>query len=347
MKAVLYEPAGMDYRYNGIGVLSDEIRADVETERNGVYVADLEYPTNGIWSEYLLPNYIVKMAANDTDDLQLFRIQNVINTNKGTKRVKLNHISYDLVGRPVKPYSANGAAAAVAGIETNALIPTGFTFETDLTGGGQYSIPTPRSARAVLGGTEGSLIDVYGGELRFDNYKVSLLTRLGSDNGVSVRYGKNLTDLSQELDSSEACNGILPYWYTDNDGLVMPTTASTTNWDYGYNNYKTMDLTDQFDSKPTATQLKNLADTLITPGLSQTLEVSFVSLYRLKEFEVISVLEKVALGDTVAVIYPQLNLNVKTRVVKTTYDSLTERYKSIELGTHKTTIADIIIKEGK
>ena len=357
MRPVLYVPDEAAFKYNGVGVLSDSLSCDVTQEKNGIYTLDMEYPTAGIWAEYLLPNYIIKAQAHDSDDVQLFRIQRAITTNKGTKQVEANHISYDLIGRPVGAYTASGVASAVAGINANAVIPTGFTFTTNMTSNVQYSILTPRSAKAVLGGQEGSLIDVYGGELKYDNFNVALLDQLGSDRGVQVRYGKNLINLKQELDSEEACNGLLPFWYRDDEGLAVASSPSTTSWGYGYNDYRTVDYTEEFDNKPTAAQLKALADSRVggMPALNQSLSVSFLSLYQLKEYALISVLEKVALGDTVTVNYylwdkdgvEKVNINTKTRVVKTVFNTLSEQYKSLELGTLKTTVADILLKEGK
>ena len=355
MRPVLYEPSATDYRSNGIGLLSDAIKCGVTVERNGGYTADLEYATQGAYSEYLLPGYIFKARANDTDRPQLFRINNVQTSLRGTKVIKANHISYDLIGRPVKPYTAVGAVAALAGIESNAVIPTGFTFETDLTSTAEYGITVPRSARSILGGQDGSLIDHYGGELYFDNFRVFWKQRIGADNGVAIRYGKNLVSLEQEIDNSYACNGVFPYWYKENEGIVMPSFASRRDWAYGYNHYQILDFTDLFETAPTATQLSQTAAALLPTMLApdQSIEVSFISLHQLKEYETIAALEKVALGDTVQVIYKvdapgemrhKVNINIKTRVVKTEYNVLTERYDSLELGTLQTTLADYIVK---
>ena len=352
MIPILYEPSETAFDHNGIGVLSDCLKCAVTCERNGSYTLELEYQVKGNYAEYLLPNYVIKALANDTDRPQLFRVYAVNTTLRGTKAVKANHISYDLIGRPVRPYTAATAALALAGIETNAVIPTGFSFETDITSSTGYSITTPRSARNILGGSEGSLIDTYGGELYFDNFRVIWKSRIGEDNGVSIRYGKNLLSLDQELDSSYSCNGVFPFWYKENDGLVMPSAPSRVDWAYGFNHYSTVDMSNDFETMPTASQLSTAAAALVPTLLApeQTIDVSFVALHQLKEYETISALEKVALGDTVQVIYKvmtdrkKLDINVKTRVVKTVFNTLTEQYNSIELGTLKTTLADYIIK---
>ena len=354
MKPILYAPDETAFVYNGEGTLPDVVECVVTCERNGIYKLEMEYPVNGMRAELLRVGYCIKARANDRDRPQIFRIYNVSATLRGTKAVKANHISYDLTGRPVKPYTASGTSAAVAGIESHAVIATGFEFSTDLTSTAQYQIVTPRSARAVLGGADGSLLDVYGGELYFDNYKVSLLKDAGQDNNVTIRYGKNLTQLEQELDNSDAGNGIFPYWYKEDDGLVTPSGASRIDWQLGYNCYRTLDVTDQFKTKPTAAQLTAYANALV-PHLAttqETLDVSFVALHQLKEYETIAMLEKVGLCDTVRILYTvygddgsiKLRVNTKTKVVKTVYNVLTEKYNNVELGTLKKTLADYIVK---
>lgn len=56
------------------------------------------------------------------------------------------------------------------------------------------------SVRAVLGGTEGSVLDVWGGEYEWDMFDVILHSKRGKDNGVVIEYGKNLTDVEQDND---------------------------------------------------------------------------------------------------------------------------------------------------
>ena len=132
----------------------------------------------------------------------------------------------------------------------------------------------------------------------------------------------------------------------------MPSAPSRIDWAYGFNHYSTVDMSSDFETMPTAAQLSTAAAALVPTMLApeQTIDVSFVALHQLKEYETISALEKVALGDTVQVVYKvmtdrkKLDININTRVVKTEFNTLTEQYNSIELGTLKTTLADYIVK---
>ena len=354
MIPILYDAAETAYTTQGLGRLPDAISCVVEEERNGAYTLTMRYPVTGLHFEEIALNRQIMAVPAYGKDPEPFRVVRITRPLDGVVTVEANHISYDLTGRPVKAYSAAGAAAAIAGINTNAVTPTGFEFDTDLTSAARYAIATPRSARAILGGADGSLIDTYGGELVFNNFRVSLLTSAGQDNGVTIRYGKNLTELASDADNSASGNGIYPFWYRENDGLVVPAAPSVIDWGHGYNCYKTVDLTDKFQNKPTVAQLSAMANTMLTAlaATEETIEVSFVSLAKAGGYDVIASLESVGLCDTVGVIYTlygpdgevKMSVNVKTKVVKTVYDALGERYDSIVLGTLKKTIADYILE---
>ena len=59
---------------------------------------------------------------------------------------------------------AGNAAAALQGIKSNAAVDCPFVFWTDKTTQADFKSDVPASARALLGGRAGSILDVYGGE---------------------------------------------------------------------------------------------------------------------------------------------------------------------------------------
>lgn len=342
MIPILYEANETSFFTRGIGALGDCISALVTEERNGGYELELQYPANGIWAEQLVADRVIKAKANEIDDAQLFQIYNVTRSINGVIKVQAEHISYRLCGVPVKPFSAAGVSAALSQITAQAVTPPGFTFETDFTTTSSYKITTPRSARAVLGGAEGSLLDTFGGELYFDNFKVKYLKSRGSDNGVKIKYGKNLTKLDYE-ETGAGYNGIFPYWVKDGEGIVYPAAAATSGIG-AVARYQAVDFTPEFKQKPTAAQLTARAQTLVN-GMGypvESIEVSFITLHQLKEYETLAALERVALCDYVTVIYPALGIEVRTKVVKTVYNVLTGLYDSVTVGSLQTSIADLV-----
>lgn len=346
MKPVLYAADETAFTSNGVGVLADCISCLVTEERNGGYELEMQYPSNGLWAEDIDVGMVIKAKANDTDAPQLFQIYDVVRSLSAAYVIKAEHISYRLSGVPLKPYSAAGVAATLAGISSHAVANVGFTFSTDFTNTTNYSFTTPRSVRSLLGGAEGSLLDLFGGEYHFNNFKVELLKARGSDNGVTIRYGKNLTELEQDVNGA-VYNGIFPYWYKENEGVVYPNSAVAASGSYPVQCYEALDLTNDFQNKPTAAQLTARAQSLVNGygAPVESISLSFITLHQLKEYATIAALEHVSLCDVVHVIYDAIGVNVKTKVVKTVYNTLTELYDAIEVGALQTTLADVITRD--
>lgn len=320
---------------NGLGRLSGAIECMVTEERNGLFELSLIYPQDAPHYSDIELNSIIKAAPNDRDNDQLFIVYSIDRYMSGTARINARHISYRLLGVPVKPFTATGAANAMAGLTTNAIVAPGFTFETDIISSAVYSQKFPQSVKACLGGIDGSILDTFGGEYKWDNFKISLLQSRGEDSGVEIRYGKNLTDLRKSEDTDETYNGVFPFWYREGEDAVYPTTASVnTDMNYPYPYYRLEDMTGDYDSKPTATQLKNRANTeaasLSLPGM--TLTIKMAQLWKAEKHDMIRELEKLGLCDKVSVYYEEMDVSIKSTVIKTVYNVLLDRYEELHVG---------------
>ena len=356
MKPILYEKSGADYTKNGIGVLSDVISGEVTTERNGAYECEFTYPVNGAFFSEIVPDKIIKVKANETSALQLFRIDRRSKEMDGKVKVYAKHISYDLNKLGVTPItkSSRNATAALTAILSNAVYNnTGFSVYSDITSSLSWGTDVPMSARACLGGVEGSILDIYGGEYEFDNFTIKLHSARGADNGVKIAYGKNLIDLSDDLDISTVYTALQPY-VTDADGNIITLTEkileTSSVSSYGYHRVKTMDFTEFFGENETinesalrtkAYQYMN-ANPIDTP--SQSITIDFVPLYQTKEYESIANLERISLCDLVTVEHALLGITVKAKCVKTVYDFVKERYKKIVLGNARSSFSKTLSK---
>lgn len=356
MKPILYEKSGADYTKNGIGVLSDVISGEVTTERNGAYECEFTYPVNGAFFSEIVPDKIIKVKANETSALQLFRIDRRSKEMDGKVKVYAKHISYDLNKLGVTPItkSSRNATAALTAILSNAVYNnTGFSVYSDITSSLSWGTEAPMSARACLGGVEGSILDIYGGEYEFDNFTIKLHAARGADNGVKIAYGKNLIDLSDDLDISTVYTALQPY-VTDADGNIITLTEkileTSSVSSYGYHRVKTMDFTEFFGENETinesalrakAYQYMN-ANPIDTP--SQSITIDFVPLYQTKEYESIANLERISLCDLVTVEHALLGITVKAKCVKTVYDFVKERYKKIVLGNARSSFSKTLSK---
>lgn len=345
MIPILYNSTETDFTTQGLGALVDAIYCRVTEERNGIYELEMEYPQTGIHFNDIRNGNIITAIPSPYRAAQPFRIYKVTKPLNGNVTVYARHISYDLNKIPVSPFSASTASSALAGIKTNMQIQNNFQFWTDKTTDAAFSSQVPAACRSLLGGQEGSILDVYGGEYEWDRFTVRLHNKRGDDSGVVIRYGKNLTGLNQEGDISGIVTGICPYWFSDGT-LVMCDPSIVFREGMTAQSAVPVDFTQQFETAPTAAQLQEAAERYIEnndigePTVS--LDVEFIQLEQMSGFEGMALLEKCDLCDTVTVQYEQAGIDVEAEIVSIQTDVLLERYEKMQVGSIRANIAQTI-----
>lgn len=353
MIPILYAASETDFTTNGIGLLTDAVSCTVTEERNGAYEATLIYPAKGHLAEYIAEDAIIKAKANDTDEPQLFRIY------KSGKQIGSNttwnaeHISYELTGNPVERFSISGVNAeqALNRLLAAAVFKHKYTAASDITTVNKTSIADVVSVRKALGGVEGSILDTWGGEYHFNNYRIELLKARGADNGVTIEYGKNLTDAKQECNIANIVTAIFPYAKYTPEGeesevyvsLKEKTLVHAGAADYAYKRCEIVDFSSEWESGTIITEdmLRAKAEAYLEkistePDINITL--SYAQLKKTKDYKNIQVMESVALCDTVTVRIDKLQIEATAKIVKAKYDSLKERYDTMEIGSVRTNL---------
>lgn len=364
MIPILYDKTETDFTHNGIGFLKDATKCTVTEERNGAYECSLQYPITGRWYDQITDGAIIKAKANDTSEPQLFRIYKSSKPLKGIVTYSAEHISYDLNGIPTLGFSVKNVTpqAAITKAIDEAGLSSPFVALSDISTLNSTTILTPCSVRAILGGQTGSVLDVWGGEYEFDNFTVKLHKHRGTNNGVSIEYGKNLKDLKQESNIAECYTHLMPYAvYSEEteDGeknevyvyLSEKVLPLATAENIGHSKAYIMDFTDRFKETETITEeaLRSKAAAYaaaVELGIPKVnITVSFVQLWQTEEYKNIAPLERVMMCDTVAVRFSKLGVTASAKVIKTTYNTLEEKYESVELGDAKSSFADTVNKQ--
>ena len=352
---ILYSPTETQFDHNGIGILSACVACEVTEEANGAFELGLQYPIDGIHYEDITDRSIIKAKVDRFRDPQLFRVYAISKPMSGIVTVLAQHISYDLSGIPVKPFSAKNATSAMTGLKTNAVVDCPFTFWTNLEENGNFSVSVPSSIRSRLGADETSILSVFGGEFEFDNYSVKLHNYRGANRGVSIRYGKNLTNIQQDQNCSNIATGVYPYWLQEAEGkktlIELPEKIVNTPGMHDFVKIVTVDLSGEFDEPPTVDQLREATNKYISennlgvPIVSLT--VSYAQLEETEEYKHLKLLERVSLCDTVNVEFPALKVSATAKAVKMVHDVLADRVKSVTLGSVRANIADTIVTQAK
>lgn len=352
MIPILYEGNERVFLTNGLGRLADAKSCIVTEERNGEFELEMTYPIIGVHYSDIKENRIILAKTSDADNNQAFTIYKISKPLNGIITINAQHISYLLSGFPVMPFTAVSLPDAFEKIQENIVVANSpFVFQTTIASSISFTLEKPKSARSILGGERGSILDVYGGyDYEFDNFNVYLKADRGHDNGVTIRHGKNLTALESIIDTTNVYTGIVPFW-KDSEGnavyLTEKVVYSEHADDYPYKIVKPVDFSSDFEMAPTEQQLRSKAISYLNSNrgwrLKNSIDISFVNLSQTEEYKgILKSLERVKLCDTVTVIYDALGINLKIKVIKTVYNTLTERYDSISLGDTTYTLAKAI-----
>ena len=345
----LFDSSATEFTTNGLGLLNGASSCSVRQTLNGEYELQFTYPIKGNRFSQLVERALVVAKPDPISNDQAFRIYRIVKSMKDTVTVYAEHISYDLGGIPVKPFTAQDVGTAFRKLKENMVVDSPFTFVTDKTTTVKMSLSVPYSTRSILGGVEGSILDIYRGEYEWDNFTVHLWNRRGADRGVHIRYGKNLTSFEQDSKCSNMYTAVYPYWTKGGDTVMGDLTTVIEN--AGYNKILSLDLSETFQQKPTVEKLNQAAQSYISshdldkPAVSW--KISFASLENTTEYAGKNLLEGIYLGDTVHVDFEKLGISVNSRAVETEYDPILERYNSVTLGSVKSNISDTIISQEK
>lgn len=358
---IIFESDETKFEGNGLGTIPEATDAQAVEELNGGDEISFKIPiTAKHFHDLKLMRYILCTPSYGRNP-QAYRIYKISKPINGICTVNGEHISYRLNKIPLLPFSASNASDAMAGIETHSF-ESPFHFHTELGTQASYNQTSPSTVRKQLGGVEGSILDVYGGQYEWDMFDVYLRKRRGTDKGITIEYGKNLTDLTQEESIEATYTGICPYWAgtVNNEPVSVYLSEKVILADnadnFPYNSIEVVDLTSKITlpegtDKPTEDMVRKAAKAYMkshsygVPKVS--LAVSFVDLAQTMEYEEFQNFEKVQLGDTVTVRFDSLGVNATAKVNKVTYDIINQRYIKIELGDSRTDLSSTIASQQK
>ncbi|GIM29831.1 hypothetical protein CPJCM30710_24970 [Clostridium polyendosporum] len=318
---------------NGLAVLNECIKCEITHELNGDYSLDLEYPSNSKKAQYLIKYNIIKAAG------QLFRIIKITKENKDQKIISVwaRHIFYDLNFYFIENVKAELCSVKTA--MTKALIgdlPLTYTVGSDIVLGSTIYFVEDNPAAAMF-----NIIKRWGrGELLRDNFDIKILQSMGSDNGVTVRRGKNIEAIKVINDATDIVTKIYPKG--NNNVKLTEKYISVTNWDG--EDYPPFPLIKEVkfdaDDEPTLRTLATAAAATI--GLERsTIEVDMIELSRTVEYKNYTQLETISVGDSVTIIHDDVDVNVKVPVIKIITDVLTGLNSKVTFGQPRKPMQDL------
>ena len=236
----------------GLGSLDEAVSAIVVQElTSGGYELEIEYPFNGRHFDKIQHRNIIFCKPDMFSSEQPFRIYSISKPLKGIVTINAEHISYDASGVTILPKRNDDHEIESYGTKVTVGDKDGYYLDTILAEINNsaaiqnknyfvlsrdplkenvfreegFSIPTPMNLRSMLGGNENSIVDIFKGEYVFDKYNIILKEKRGTDRGITIRYGKNMTDLEQETDGTNLFTAIFPFYsksYTETFTTTTP-----------------------------------------------------------------------------------------------------------------------------
>lgn len=353
MKPILHSRIYAGAEDTILGTLADAVSCTVTEQRNGEYELELEYLPTGVLANSIKTGAVILATPHYGGEYQPFRIYNVEKTLAGTIGVNAHHISYDLTKVYLKYFNdTTGITATLAAIKSNLIQQSGDTTDWTFTNDGienetsTFSHPEPTKVRAALGGVEGSLLDVFGGEFEWDGFNVIIHKNRGEDRGVHIRYAGNLLEFTRTEDFENAYTHVMVYWFDEETGrkttsLSYPVHDLVAS-DFTQSRTAVINVTDQYETQPNRATLNPVAQEYANKLTSKPtigLEVKFVDLNSTTEGGAEA---PVLLCDTLHVIDPVRDVSISAKVIETKWNVLLDRYDEVTVGTKGKNIADTI-----
>lgn len=355
MKPILFNKNEQQFDTYGLGEI-DVTTGNVARERNGLYTFYAEYPANGPLASVLEKEMKIKADAGLRTKNQTFEISRIVKDSSGVLKIYGSHIKHKLEYMAVRHgINLSGTASVALAIWANNLIGD-YRFSTwsdiDTTGSTTFTADKMTNAHLALGGVEGSILDVWGGEYEFDNLTVRLHKQLGRRAPTVLEYGRNIISAESDESIEESYTSVYPFaTYTPDsqgsDSTPAPVTV-TIPGDYVDSKYismyanrriKVVDFSSEFKEKeiPTPDKLRTMAlkfmehNKIGAPKINTKIE--YVDLASTLDYQDNKIIEELEFCDIVPVYYPSIGITEDdAKVTKIVYDFVNERNESVEFG---------------
>ncbi len=351
----VYNSKEIKFVSNGLAILDDElIRCEVQEVLNGLYTLELEYPIDNKNVDYLIEGNIIK--TNTPSGEQPFRIYRTVK-NLDTIIVYANHIFFDLQSNFLMDcrYKFATGQQAFEDILNSTLCKHNFTCTSNITERNNAYYIRKNPVEAILT-EENSIINLYKGELLRDKFKIVFNDSIGKDNNVIIEYRKNLLGLEKDEDISQVVTRVIPTGLTAKDSIIMLDEVYVDS--SLINNYinpvvKEIHYSDLKEDAEKGITIEKVKEQLKVRALELfskehidlpkvNYKINFLDLGLTEEYKDFKALEKVKLADVVTVRHKDLKIDVKRKVIKYKWDSLTKSYIEIELGDLESTLSNDI-----
>ena len=333
----LFETTDTNYSTNGDKILIPTYQHIIKQD-NGEFYLDIELPL--LYIDDIQSNRI--LVSNTPTGEQAFRITD-IEKRKTKIKVKAYHISYDSQNYIIQDSYVVGkdGNGAINHLNDATDIPSPFTVSSDILATNSY-----RCVRKSLYEAWNDMLEKWGGHLVRNNYNVAINDSIGQDNGVVVRYAKNLKDISATYDWNDVATKLLP---VGKDGILLPEiyVYGLEQYDIPYTkviHFEQDDIVQENFVDENDDPDEEAYHIALIDNLRQQAEQYLQDNYLPKvNYTLDANLEKITdVGDTIEVIDERLGINIMTNLISYDYDCILDKYVQLEFGNFKNNLGNLI-----
>lgn len=347
MKPKLFRDDATNFNNMGFGVLTHVISCEVTENLGEAPTLSLQMLDSDPLFQYVTVGNMIVCKPNKYDNQQAFVIEEITKNTTDEVSIYATHIAQHRTKLiPVSPFTASNLDGAFSSMISHSMESNPFSLVRDsgkTNVSAAMNVLNPTSFRELMGGVEGSIIDTYRGEWRYDNFTLTLYNKRGHDNGVRVMYRKNMTEfnLDENFSWEDSPTGAIGFWRKEETLVQSSIQYSAMASEFPYKKTVVVDFSDKYEDAPTVTELNAQTSQWINGKGSPSvgMEVAFNHL----AFDGDKTIE---LGDTVHIINPNFNISTTRRIEGIVYNVLTEEYTSVTIGAQKTTLNEAIADIG-
>ena len=345
MIPVIFKPGEKDFTTNGLGRLIDATRCEITEEANGKYELEMDYPAISRFSDYFENGYQIKAKPNDLEEYHIFEIKQTFkDTFTNSIVIYAQSRTYKLGNRQVRLVTVDNrnGSEAMKLIEQNMDEPCDIKLHSDINTASS-TIFEARNVLNCIAGEQGSLLQYWGGEIKREPFKLSLLRRRGRDNVGTVRYGKDLKGLTIKFDWQSIVTKVLPFAELQSgaDGTSQRIYGNAVKSEY-INKYP--DVYAQYVQFTEDQGVKDLSSlnkvagkyfTTLYPGSDKpkvSIELEIEKLTDSEEAKEFAKMRNYNLFDTFTVYHKLYDIDIQTKVTGIVYDALAEKTIKITAG---------------
>lgn len=348
----LFKPDATDFNAVGYGPITTTIRATVTEELNQAPTLEMELLVTDPLLDTIIVGSIIAAKPNAVDPVQAFVVEEITKPLDGVIRIYAPHIAQHraqllVLFTPLNKTGLDNLFSYLSGPMSTLPMNNPFKFvraENKPDSPRSFKIDTPRTLRETMGGTEGSIISVYGGEWGFDNFTCTLYSKRGRESGARVLYGRNMTDFNldefYDFNLNMSATGCVGWGQYEEDGtthtIIGDLQVSDNAFDvFPYVRAAAVDFSEGIKYQHTKELVNNLAKAWlrVRGAIGTTAEVAFNH---------IDGGEDIGMGDTIRIYNNVYNYEARSRVVGLRYDVIAETYESVTIGEQRTTLSEAI-----